>query len=200
MVKKSCIACAVFLVATFVCATSVHSQTSAGAQTGTAIKLKNFSSDGFGIDIPESFQQRATNTKIGAWLTPVVIFYGSTDQFKNENRIYVQGAGPFAIRAMDSVATCHRYTESFVKNNPPYWSTDLLEVNVDRYSPAFNRCFFRYVTKRPQYKLMYEHYVYLPPAEVAKPVQYDVFMYYHEGTSADEIAAMRDSIRSFQVK
>lgn len=200
MVKNTFIASLVFWVGTVFGATNVQSQALDGVATGTAAKLKKYSFDGFTIGIPESFQQRQTTTKVGAWLTPVVIFYGTTDQFNNENRIYVQGAGPFAIRAMDSVATCTRYTESFVKNNPPYWSTDLLEVKVDRYSPAFNRCYFRYVTTRPKYKLVYEHFVYLPPHEVAKPVQYDVFMYYHEATSDHEIAAMRESIRSFQVK
>lgn len=175
------------LVSPFVCAQSVSLHS-----------LKKYAFDGFDIGIPESFQQRQTQTKMGAWLTPVVIFIGSVDRFGNENRIYVQGAGPFSIRVMDSVSTCKRYTEAFVKNNPPFWTTDLLEVKVDKYSTAFNRCYFRYVTKRKNFNLHYEHFVYLPPVETANPVQYDVFMYYHDGTPADEIAAMQESIRSFQ--
>lgn len=178
------------------CPPGVLAQAAAVMPTGPAILLKKYAFDGFSIDIPETFRQRDTQ---GTWLTPVALFYGSTDRFKNENRIYVQGAGPFAIRALGSLATCQRYTESFVKNNPPYWTTELLEVKLESTSPAFNRCYFRYITTRPQYKLEYEHFVYLPPVEVAHPVQYDVFMYFHEATSAAEIAAMRASIRSFRI-
>lgn len=194
MLKNARVAGSVFLVLTFLVSPFVC------AQTFSMTSLKQYAFDGFGIGIPVSFQQRQTNTKMGTWLTPVVIFIGSVDRFGNENRIYVQGAGPFSIRVMDSVSTCKRYTESFVKNNPPHWTTELLEVKVDKYSAALNRCYFRYVTKREKFNLTYEHFVYLPPVEAVNPVQYDVFMYYHDGTPADEIAAMQESIRSFQTR
>lgn len=158
--------------------------------------LKTYSNDKFSVQIPTFFKQRNTNL----FSDPTWLFYGSTDSHENENRIYIETGGPFDFKSMENSEQCLEFSKEFTQDNPPYWATNLIEYRFEKSTSEFNKCYFKYITKRKKYNLIYEHIVFLPSEKRVDSKEFNVFMYYFEGTDDREIEAMKKSIQNFKLK
>lgn len=163
------------------------------------LQLEELSTDNFSIYIPKDLSKKDSSF----FATPTWIFACKTpdDKIKGSEsvRIYIETAGPFNLKMLQSEDDCMAYYNSLYSNNSLV-TKQLMNIEFDTFSIEFNKCLLKYsLSTKNQESFIFERLIILPAFQNSKPQQFDIYAYYPPNTPSNLVEALNQSVNSFKL-
>jgi len=163
------------------------------------LQLEELSTDNFSIYIPKDLSKKDSSF----FATPTWIFACKHPDDKTKGsesvRIYIETAGPFNLKTLQSEDDCMTYYNELYSNNDLV-TTQLINVEFDTFSVEFNKCYFKYsLDGANKITLIFESLLILPAYPNSEPQQFEVYTYYPSNTPSNLVEVLNQSVNSFRL-